>query len=148
MILHDLLIGVGGSIIGAIIWAVVGKLYSYLRFYKDSEYSGLWEDIIPAKSDGTPEKHDEFKIKHNKRTNTISGEVKRTFPQHQTARNWKMNGVIHDGYFIASFWHEGPQKSNGCIYAKLTEDNRYDGYYLEEHNGIIDQTAIILKKKK
>lgn len=145
--LHDLLIGISGSIIGAIICAAGGRLYFYLKLYKDSEYSGVWEDVIPAKPDGSPEKHDEFIIKHNKRTNTISGDIKRTFPSSQTTRNWKMNGVIDDGYFIASFWHDGPQKSNGCIYAKLMEDNRYDGYYLEEHNGVIDQTAITLKKK-
>ena len=59
-----------------------------------------------------------------------------------------MNGVIDDGYFIASFWHDGPQKSNGCVYTKLTGDNRYDGYYLEEHDGIIDRTPITLVKNK
>lgn len=145
--LHDLMIGIAGSIIGAIIWAVGVKMYSYFKFYKDSEYSGIWEDTIPSKPDGSPEKHDEFIIKYNKRTNTISGTIKRTFPQNQTNRTWVMNGVIDDGYFIASFWHDGPHKSNGCIYAKLTDDNRYDGYYLEEHNGIIDQTPIMMKKK-
>ena len=59
-----------------------------------------------------------------------------------------MNGAIDDGFFIASFWRNGPQKSNGCIYAKLIADELYEGYYLEEHNGVIDKTPILLKKKK
>ncbi len=145
--MHDLLIGVAGSIIGAIIWALGTKVYSYFKFYRDSEYSGTWEDLIPAKPDGTPEKNDEFTIKHNTRDNTITGTIKRIAPKEQTTRNWTLNGVIDDGFFIASFWHRGPQKSNGCLYAKLTADNTYEGYYLEEHKGIIDQTPITLRKK-
>lgn len=144
---HDLLIGVTGSIIGAFIWALGTKVYSYVKLYKDSEYSGIWEDSIPPKSDGTPAKLDEFTIKHNVRDNTITGTIKRIAPADQIARKWTLNGVIDDGFFIASFWRRGPQKSNGCLYAKLIADNTYEGYYLEEHNGKIDQTPITLRKK-
>ena len=145
--LHEVVIGAIGSVIGAILWAVLGKVCAYFRFYKDSEYSGEWEDIIPQKEDGSPEKRDVYVLKHNKRTNTFSGSIKRVLPISQGARTWEINGVINHGYFIASFWHDGPQKSSGCIYAKLTADNQYEGYYLEEHNGIIDRTPITLKKK-
>lgn len=145
--MHDLIIGVAGSIIGAIICTLGTKVYSYFRFYKDSPYSGEWEDLIPAKPDGSPEKRDIFTIKHNRRDNRITGTIRRISPLEQNTRKWVLNGVIDDGYFIASFWRHGPQKSNGCLYAKLTADNTYEGYYLEEHNGTIDQTPLTLKKK-
>lgn len=143
-----LIIGVAGSIIGSVIWVIGSNIYRYIKYYKDSEYSGVWMDTIPPTVEGAQEKHDEIIVKHNKRTNTISGTLKRTAPHNESSRTWEMNGVIDDGYFIASFWHDGPQKSNGCVYTKLTGDNRYDGYYLEEHDGIIDRTPITLVKNK
>lgn len=145
--LREIGIGVIGSIIGMVVWAIGSKLYLYIRYYKDSEYSGLWVDIIPYISEDMPEKHDEIVIRHNKRTNVISGTIKRTSPHSQRARTWLLNGVIDDGYLIASFWHNGPQKSNGCVYTRLTGDNKYEGYYLEEHNGVIDKTPITLMKR-
>ena len=147
--LHDLGIGVLGSVIGTVVWIGISKIYLYIKFYKNSEYSGVWIDTIPPVTPGGEEKHDEIVVKHNKKDNTISGTIKRTAPHgEETERTWEMNGAINNGYFIASFWHDGPQKSNGCVYAKLTSDNRYEGYYLEEHNGTIDKTPITLTKKR
>ena len=58
--LHEVVIGAIGSVIGAILWAVLGKVCAYFRFYKDSEYSGEWEDIIPQKEDCSPVKRDVY----------------------------------------------------------------------------------------
>ena len=51
----------------------------------------------------SPEKRDVYVLKHNKRTNTFSGSIKRVLPISQGARTWEINGVINHGYFIASF---------------------------------------------
>lgn len=146
--MKTIIISIICSVIGTVICTIVGKVFYDWQKYKQSEFSGLWYDEIIDKK-GEVEKRDEYNIKHNKKTHTITGTIKRYYPEEQKHRHWTLNGVIYDRYIIISFWHIGPQKSNGCIYAKLVDDFIYEGFYLEEHNeGVIDKTPIRLLRKK
>lgn len=137
------------SVVATLICSFGAKMYLNYRKYKSSEYSGIWYDeIYDIKNPNVVVKRDEFNIRHNKKDHTITGTISRYFPEEQKHRKWSMNGVIYDRYVIISFWRIGPQKSNGCIYAKLSDDNIYDGFYLEEHEqGQIDKTPIRLFRK-
>ena len=53
--MHDLIIGVAGSIIGSVIWVIGSNIYRYIKYYKDSEYSGIWMDTIPPTVEGAHE---------------------------------------------------------------------------------------------
>ncbi len=143
-----ILISIICSVIGTVICTVSAKLYYDYQKYRKSEYSGVWYDEI-LDDNGNVVKKDEYDIKHDQRTHTIKGTIKRYYPEGQNHRQWSMNGVIDDRFIIISFWRNGPQKSNGCIYAKLTEDFVYEGFYLEEHKeGTIDKTPIRLLRER
>lgn len=132
----------------ALVMFLFKKGYEKLKNYKNSPYSGKWEDDIFE--DDTKQKivkKDEYIIQHNKRDNTLTGSIRRILPVEQKHREWKMQGVINGNYLIIVFWASPMQKSNGCIYAKLSGDYEYSGYYLEEYEGIIDKTPIRLRKK-
>ncbi len=140
--------GVLSGILATFICLICKKIWDYIKKYRNSEYSGDWTDEI-YDSEGNVLKRDNYNIKHNKKNNTIYGTIRRYYPEEQNHREWNFNGVIDGHYYIIfSFWSKDMQKSNGCVYAKLNDNYIYEGFYLEEHNSIIDMTPIKLHKKR
>lgn len=143
------LIGVVSGVVASFIFLWIQKGIIAAKENIESEFSGNWlDEIYSDDSRATVIKRDRFYLKHDKHNHTVKGTIKRISPEDQIYREWECNGVIYDRFIILSFWRIGPQKSNGCIYAKLTRDRRYEGYYLEEHQtGEIDKTPISLIKE-
>ena len=141
--------GVLASALVAAFGAVLKKFYEWLRLYRQSPYSGKWEDEIYANDQRNDVvKRDTYNIKHNKKDGTLTGTIRRTQPHNQSNRNWNLRGVINKNHIIIVFWTSDPmKKSNGCIYAKHIGDYEYEGYYLEEHDSKIDKTPIKLIKQ-
>ena len=108
--------------------------------------SWTWKDEIYDEN-GNVVKKDIFTIKHNKRTNQITGHVKRVFPNEQTHRKWKCSGVITDNHFILSFWSNDLIMSDGCVYTVLVDDYTYEGYYLRGTKDQIYKIKIRLTKE-
>lgn len=89
-----------------------------------------------------------YTLKHHKRDNTVTGEIKRFVPIEQAHRVWKCSGVINKQHLIVTFWSEEAIKSSGCIYTELIEDYTYGGVYLKSEDDQIKMIKIQLKKKK
>lgn len=145
-VLNNLII----SVLGAVIFELIKYIIDVFSTTVKSPYSGEWVNEIYVEGDyGKVVKRDRLKLKYNKRKHTVTGKIQRYEPTAQNYRKWKCSGVIDGDKLILSFWaNEGTVKSNGCIYTRHEKDNRYLGYYLEEHNGIIDKTPIALMKVK
>lgn len=135
------------EIIIAIIMAILTWVVAQLTAFVGSKHTGKWVDEIYDSSGINIIKRDEYTLRHNKFSNKIRGSITRIEPNDQRHRQWICTGVIDGDYLILTFWsYKKLLKSNGCIYARHTGDNIFDGYYLEDHNGVIDQTKIRLIK--
>lgn len=125
------------------------KIWDWFFYFRKSPYSGVWEGEI-MNNKGQVEKRDTYKVKHNRRTNELSGYIRRMKPIDQNYRKWKMMGKIDgDGYILFVFSSMvSTHRSRGCAYLRHKEDNVFEGYYLEDHrDGKIDKTQIRLVKK-
>lgn len=136
---------ISGLAVSFIGWSVK-TLYQYFKYYKGSKYSGTWKDEIYDEK-GQVVKRDIFTIKHNKRTNHVTGHVKRIYPNEQTHRGWKCSGVIANNHFILSFWSDDLIMSDGCVYTVLVDDYTYEGYYLRGTKDEINKIKIRLTKE-
>lgn len=135
------------EIIIAVIMSILAWFIAQLTAFVGSKYTGKWSDEIYDTTGTNVIKRDEYTLRHNKFTNKITGTIKRIEPNNQRHREWTCTGVVDGGFLILTFWaQKAVLKSNGCIYAKHVGDNCFEGYYLEEHNGVIDQTKIKLIK--
>lgn len=126
------------------------KLIKHIKnkIVKPSPYTGIWIDEIYDHSDKEKIiKIDCFEINHDPQNNIIRGQGHRIFPVEQAYRNWNIFGIVHDSFLSFNYWANIPQKSSGCVHLKLKNDYIYEGYYLGEHNGKIDQTAIKFYKQ-
>lgn len=137
------------GIITFIIWAV------RLCIVRNSEYSGLWEQLIFPYGDDTyteiPVKRDFYNMKHKKMKYSgkliinISGTIQRDYPK--IGRKWDMEGYLDGNVLTIIYQSQEGQKSRGCIYLTLYKDYEFRGFYLEEHrDGAIDKTPLILRK--
>lgn len=132
----------------AVILAIAGRVIGELSAFVGSKYTGTWEDEIFDPEGQVIIKRDEYKLRHNRFTNTIKGKINRYEPSNQRYRSWVCTGVIDGDCLILTFWsNKRILKSNGCIYAKHCGDSSFEGFYLEDHNGVIDRTKIRLIKK-
>lgn len=135
------------EILLAIILNLIGWAIAQLSAFVGSKYTGTWQDEIFDPTGQNIIKRDEYKLRHNRFTNQIKGKINRYEPSEQRHRNWICTGVIDGDFLILTFWsNKRILKSNGCIYAKHNDDNCFEGFYLEEHNGVIDRTKIRLIK--
>lgn len=144
----DFFNNLSSEIVITIIMAILTWVIAQLTAFVGSKYTGKWADEIYDPGEKNIIKRDEYNLRHNKFTNRIKGSIKRVEPNDQRHREWVCTGIIDGDYLILTFWScKALLRSNGCIYAKHTGDNTFDGYYLEEHNGVIDQTKIRLIKR-
>lgn len=138
------------SCVGALIVSFLGWLtksvYQYFRYYRNSKYSGEWRDEIYNERNQIIKK-DIIVLRHNKRTNCVTGSVKRIYPNEQTHRKWQCSGVITANHLIVSFWSDDLIMSDGCVYAVMINDYIYEGYYLKEINNEIHNIKIRLTKE-
>ena len=136
------------EILLALILNVIGWTIAQISAFVGSKYTGEWEDEIFDPTGSVVIKRDEYKLRHNRFTNKIKGKIRRYEPGGQRHRSWICTGVIDGEYLILTFWsNKHILKSNGCLYAKHKDDNCFEGFYLEDHNGVIDTTKIRLIKR-
>ncbi len=153
-IFMNILLGVVASVVFAAMTYCLNKLRVWYFYYRNSKYSGTWVDEIydteafKERNERIVVKRDEYTLVHNKRTNRVVGTVRRVFPMDQSYREWKLTGVIQNQTLIFTFWADDAIKSHGCVYACLTDDYTFEGFYLGEHKtaGVIDETPIKLRK--
>lgn len=99
--------GVITSLTGAAIGFFARIAWDWFFSFRKSPYKGVWEDEI-MNDEGVVVKHDSYKIKHNRRTNEITGTISRMYPTDQTRRRWKMIGTVDGGsYILFSFLEYG-----------------------------------------
>ncbi len=144
--MNDFWIGIISGLATSFICWLTKEVIKYFKYYKGSKYSGIWINEILDESNQII-KRDIATIKHNKRTNSITGRVKREIPYGQPQKEWRCSGVITDSHIIASFWSSQLIKSDGCVYATFVSDYTYEGYYLKETESGISKVKIRLTKQ-
>lgn len=144
--MEQFIVGVISGIVASFICWFAKTTYQYFRYYKNSKYRGTWINEIFDENNQVI-KRDITTIKHNQRTNCITGRVKRDFPYEQRTKKWYCSGVITDNHIIVSFWANDLIKSDGCVYASFVSDYTYEGYYLKETENRICKVKIRLTKE-
>lgn len=139
------IIAIGPGVISSAIFAFICYILRYFFTYKKSEFSGKWKCEIFDENDNLV-KADEYNIKHNKKTNVMSGKGTRCFPLDQNHRKWSCHGMINGEHIIVVFWSNNPMiKSDGSVYAVHKGDYVYEGWYLTVINS--DNSEIVKKSK-
>ena len=91
--------------------------------------AGSWEDRI-YDSRGKIVKTDAVTL--SEEGDQITGEIRRTTPENQAHRRWKLVGKVIDQDFLAFFWSENPGiVSHGCWNLRKTGESVLTGYYLK-----------------
>lgn len=144
--MFNYIVGVISGITASLIWWLIQSMYTYFKFYKNSKYRGIWINEI-FDEDNQVIKRDIAKIKHNLKTNYITGIVRREIPYQYPSKKWHCSGIITDDHIIVSFWANDLIKSNGCVYATFVSDYTYEGCYLKEAENEIRKVKIRLTKQ-
>lgn len=144
--MNDFWIGVTSGLATSFICWLIKELFDYYKYYKGSKYGGIWINEIFDENNQII-KRDIATIKHNQKTNCITGRVKREIPYGQPQKKWRCSGVITDNHIIASFWSSQLIKSDGCVYATFVSDYVYEGFYLKETDSGISKIKIRLTKQ-
>ena len=141
--LYELTIGIIGSMIGAVICALVWKIVKVVR---ESRYwlTGEWEQIIYE--DEKKEKiikKDRVKAHHI--GELVEGTIERVFPDDQNHRKWKFSGRERGKLFFGHFWSSLPRiPSYGTLQLRQMDDSRLEGFYVRLI-GILDEKGEIRK---
>ena len=147
--MSELFVGILGSVIGALIYAVFSDYVDYLLVYRKSEFTGYWRISILDKN-GQEIKIDYCHLLHDKRRGIIKGNIVREVPEKQNYRKWYCNGALIKDRIIVSFWSaKDSQKSDGSGYLFLVDDKRFEGIYMHgTFENKIETENVILEKVK
>jgi len=113
--------GVLSSAVAMLIAYVIQRL-----LIRSSGYSGVWiVEIFDPGTSSKPVKVDRWKLRHKKSDGTISGKIKRTYPDNDK-RKWRCSGIVRDGHIIAPYWAvQETDDSRGCVFV-TKNDTRTD----------------------
>lgn len=137
--------GIITSLIAAlIIWFV--KVI-FISIQEKSDFSGKWINRLYNKDDNIIKK-DIIQIKHNKKTGWIHGKVKRTYPEKEESKNWKVIGLLMGKDIICLIWSTQSFVSLNCSYLTQIENEgyKYEGFCLKNYKNCIKKYKISLEK--
>lgn len=152
-ILITFLVGIVTGIIATMIVSGI-KLLIYYKKVRKSNLSGEWEQKIYDLTTNECMKTDIYNMKFVDYKDSgllhinVTGTIKRVQPLTQGHRRWQFKGYLEGDVLTILYQSQRGVKSRGCIYARLVDDFKFEGIYLEEHiDGKIDSTHLVLTKK-
>ena len=137
--------GIVASLIAAFIIWFIDKIITSIQ--EKSDFNGQWESCLYDDNSNII-KRDIVKIKHNKKTGWIHGNVKRNLPKEETYKEWKIEGLLIGKDIICLIWSKQSFVSLNCSYLRQIEGYEYEGFCLKNINENIEKYKVTLSKMR
>jgi hypothetical protein len=117
----------GFTALGAAMGVLLGQLFTWLS-ERSGSYAGYWEAEVVDEQGGIIRK-DSIRLQHSGAK--VRGRIRRTFPENQKHRQWKLAGRIEGKDFFATYWSSvHTDQSYGAFYLHQISDDLFTGNYL------------------